>query len=38
MSSKQSIIKENINPNKQKKCRSKLERLLDKNRLDSTGN
>ena len=38
MSSKQSMIKENINPNKIKKCRSKLEKLLDKNRLTSSTN
>ena len=38
MSSKQSMIKENINPNKIKKCRSKLEKLLDKNRLGSSTN
>ena len=37
MSSKQSI-KEPINPNKLKKCRSKLEKLLDKNRLSSSSN
>ena len=36
MSSIQNKIKENINPNKVKKCRSNLEKLLDKNRLDST--
>lgn len=36
MSSKQSITKEKINPNKAKKCRAKFEKLLDKNRLDST--
>ena len=36
MSSKQSIAKESINPHKQKKCREKLEKLLDKHRLDST--
>jgi len=35
MSSKQSIAKE-INPHKQKKCRDRLEKLLDKHRLDST--
>jgi P4 family phage/plasmid primase-like protien len=36
MSSKQSITKDSINPNKQKKCRERLEKLLDKHRLDST--
>jgi P4 family phage/plasmid primase-like protien len=36
MSSIQNKIKENINPNKVKKCRSNLEKLLDKHRLDST--
>ena len=39
MSSKKStIIKENINPNKIKQCRSKLEKLLEKNRLSSSTN